>query len=84
MAEAQRDDVSRGPFREAFLESRRDALRQVLDHARERGALRAGFDVELGIDLAFGVLWYCLLTGFGPLDDRLAKQLAEAIERAAT
>ena len=84
MADAQRDLEFRARFREAFLEIRRAALRQVFEHARERGELRAAFDVELGLDLAFGTLWYRVLVSHAPLDDRTAKQLADAIARAAT
>lgn len=79
MAEAQTDDAFRTRLREELLEPRRAVMRAILVRARERGELRAGFDLELAIDVAFGVMWYRLLTDRAPLDRKTARQLAQLI-----
>jgi AcrR family transcriptional regulator len=82
MAQALLDAEFAEKFREQFLFRRRAALRAVFDRGRERGELPAGVDVELLIDVVFGVLWYRLLIGHAPLTPRAARQLAEVVERA--
>ncbi|HWM84278.1 MAG TPA: TetR/AcrR family transcriptional regulator, partial [Kofleriaceae bacterium] len=83
MAEAQRNDDFRRSLREWLIDGRRAALLGLFERARTRGELASGFDPELGVDLAFGVMWYRLLIGHAPLDDALARSLAGAIARAA-
>ena len=82
MAQALLDAAFAEKFREQFLFGRRAALRAVFERADERGELPAGVDVELLIDVVFGVLWYRLLIGHAPLTPRAARQLAELVERA--
>lgn len=83
MAEAQLDEHFRDELRAQLIEPRRQALRQFFERARERGELRSDFDGDLGVDLAFGVMWYRLLLALGPLDESLAADLARVIARAA-
>jgi hypothetical protein len=45
--------------------------------------MRAGTDIDLLIDQAFGVLWYRLLTGHGDLDNAAAARLAAGLARQA-
>jgi AcrR family transcriptional regulator len=84
MAEAQRDREFRRRLREWLIDGRRAALLTLFERARSRGELAAGFDPDLGVDLAFGVMWYRLLLGHAPLDRALARSLARSIARAAT
>lgn len=83
MSEALRDQTFRNAFRDRFLFARREALRTVFDAATRRGELASTADVELLIDIAFGVLWYRLMVEHAPLDARLAAQLAGVLRRAA-
>ena len=82
MAQAQLDPAFATAFREKFLFGRRAALRSVLAAARERGEIAADIDVELLIDVVFGVLWYRLLVDHAPLDTKSARQLSELVVRA--
>jgi len=81
MTEAQLDPDFRTRCREAFIEVHRASLRAVFARAKERGELRRDFNVELGIDMAFGAMWYRLLVTDGPLDARTARELAAALSR---
>jgi len=82
MAQALLDPEFADKFREQFLFGRRAALRAVFERACERGEVPVEVDVELLIDVVFGVLWYRLLIGHAPLTPRAARQLAELVERA--
>jgi AcrR family transcriptional regulator len=84
MADAQLDPSFLTELRAGLLEPRRAALRAVFVRAKKRGELRPRCDVELCIDLAFGVLWYRVLVGHAPLDDGAAAKLADAVARAAS
>src|SRR4051794_33051020 len=82
MAQALLDAEFAGKFREQFLFGRRAALRSVFERARGRGELPDAVDVELLLDVVFGVLWYRLLIGHAPLTPRAARELAGLVERA--
>jgi len=81
MAQALLDPEFAVKFREQFLFGRRAALREVLERARNRGELAAEIDVELLIDVVFGVLWYRLLIGHAPLTPAAARQLTDLVLR---
>ncbi|AKU96029.1 Transcriptional regulator, TetR family [Labilithrix luteola] len=83
MAEAQLDPPFLQQLQDELIEPRRAALRELFHRAKSRGELRPRCDVELCIDLAFGVLWYRLLTSRTPLTSALAQKLAEVISREA-
>jgi AcrR family transcriptional regulator len=67
--------------RHGFLDTRRAALRTVLDRGVARGDLRAGLDVELALDVLGGPLFYRLLITGGPIDDALAEGIADLVVR---
>jgi AcrR family transcriptional regulator len=79
IAEMARNPRVADAVRSGFLAQRRAALRQVLDRARARGELRADRDPELCLDLFGGVIYYRLLVTGGPLDERLADELTDAL-----
>lgn len=83
MAEAQLDPAFGEQLQVELIEPRRTALRELFHRAKARGELRPRCDVELCIDVAFGVLWYRLLTNRTPLTTPLAQKLAEVISREA-
>jgi AcrR family transcriptional regulator len=84
MAQAQLDPVFAESFRERFLFARRAALRGILLAARERAEIRADVDVELILDVVFGVLWYRLLVQHAPLDAKAARALTAHVVRAVS
>ena len=60
----------------AFTAQRRAALRALLERGVASGDIAATADLDMLADLAYGVLWYRLLIGHAPLDDRAARDLA--------
>jgi AcrR family transcriptional regulator len=59
-----------------FTAQRRAALRTLLERGVASGDIAATADLDMLADLAYGVLWYRLLIGHAPLDDRAARDLA--------
>jgi AcrR family transcriptional regulator len=82
MAEAVLDPAFGDAFRERFLFSRRAALRSVLRRGVERGEIGPDVDLELLIDVVFGVLWYRVLVGHAPLDEATGRALAALLLRS--
>ncbi|HEY4460139.1 MAG TPA: TetR/AcrR family transcriptional regulator [Pseudonocardiaceae bacterium] len=83
MAQAILDPAFAKQFRDRFLFARRAALRGILQRAAERGEVAAELDLELLIDLVYGVLWYRLLLDHAPLGEAAGQQLAALVVRAA-
>ena len=59
-----------------FTAQRRAALRALLERGQACGDLPAHTNLDLLVDMAYGVLWYRLLIGHAPLDPRAARDLA--------
>ena len=78
MAEAQLEPAFAARFRAALIDQRRAALVEVFVRhgvAEERHGLL--------LDLAFGPMWYRLLLQYSSLDAAFARELADAVARAA-
>jgi AcrR family transcriptional regulator len=84
MAQAVLDPTFGAAFRERFLFARRAALRAVLQRSVRRGEIGPEVDLELLIDVVYGVLWYRLLVDHLPLDASAGRELADLLVRAAT
>ena len=84
MAQAVLDPVFGAKFREQFLFGRRAVLRSLLERAVVRGEIAADVDLELLIDVVYGVIWYRLLVDHIPLDEAGGRALADLVTRAAT
>ncbi len=81
MAQAVLDPEFATVFRERFLFGRRAVLRGILARAVERGELEPDEDLELLIDVVFGVVWYRLLVDHAPLSEAAGHQLAALLLR---
>lgn len=79
-AMAQQPELAR-TVRDGFLASRRAALAEVLRRGIERGDLRPDLDLEFALDVFGGPLFYRLLITGGPINDQLARSVAELILR---
>ncbi|MQY36298.1 putative HTH-type transcriptional regulator [Streptomyces sp. RB17] len=64
-----------------FTESRRAAVRRILERGRERGELSADRDVDLLVDQFYGFFWYRFLLGHAPLDGTAAELLTDSLLR---
>ena len=67
-----------------FTAVRRAALRTLLEHGRAASKLSPDADVDMLVDMAYGVLYYRLLVGHAPLDQDAARSLATELTRSGT
>jgi AcrR family transcriptional regulator len=74
-------DVHLAQLMREFTESRRAAVRAVLERGRERGELSADRDVDLLVDQFYGFFWYRFLLGHAPLDRAAAELLTDSLLR---
>jgi AcrR family transcriptional regulator len=65
-----------------FTAVRRAALRALLQRGKDTGELDPSADLDMLVDMAYGVLYYRLLVGHAPLDDDAAQTLAAELIRA--
>jgi hypothetical protein len=54
-------------------------LRALLAHGRDRGQLSPDADLDMLVEIAYGVLWYRPLISHAPLDAATARRLAGSI-----
>jgi AcrR family transcriptional regulator len=73
MMEAQRDKAFHERFRSGFIRCRQEALAELLSRHKPGPT-----PVSVIVDMIFGTLWYRLLIGHAPLDDKLADETARA------
>jgi AcrR family transcriptional regulator len=75
VAEAQHDEHVARVLAD-FTAVRRAALRALFERGRTSGELAADADLDMLVDMAYGVLYYRLLVGHAPLDETAARSLA--------
>jgi AcrR family transcriptional regulator len=80
VAEAQHDEHVARVLTD-FTAVRRAALRTLLERGRAAGELTADADLDMLVDMAYGVLYYRLLVGHAPLDETAARSLAAELTR---
>jgi AcrR family transcriptional regulator len=83
VAEAQRDEAVAQVLAD-FTATRRAALRALLERGRDAGELAPEADLDMLVDMAYGVLYYRLLVGHAPLDKQAARSLAAAVTGPAS
>lgn len=82
VAEAQHDEHVARVLAD-FTAVRRAALRALLERGQITGELAADADLDMLVDMAYGVLYYRLLVGHAPLDEKAARTLAAELTRSA-
>jgi AcrR family transcriptional regulator len=65
-----------------FTGIRRAALRALLERGRDAGELAPDADLDMLVDMAYGVLYYRLLVGHAPLDQDAARSLTAELTRS--
>jgi AcrR family transcriptional regulator len=81
VAEAQHDEHVARVLGD-FTAVRRAALRALLERGAAAGELTADADLDMLVDMAYGVLYYRLLVRHAPLDAQAARSLAAELSRA--
>jgi AcrR family transcriptional regulator len=66
-----------------FTAVRRAALHALLERGQAAGEVAADADLDMLVDMAYGVLYYRLLIGHAPLDEKAARSLAAELARSA-
>jgi AcrR family transcriptional regulator len=79
VAEAQSDPDFAVLYRERFVQPRRDATRQLLIRAIERGEIASDTDLDLALDLLYGPIYHRLLHGHAALTDRFVQGVIDAV-----
>jgi AcrR family transcriptional regulator len=79
VAVAQTDPDIRSALDTQWVRPRRVAVERVLREAAERGEIRADVDFAAAMDQLFAPLYYRLLFGHEPLDDRLTETLVRQV-----
>lgn len=74
---AGRDPVIAKAFAERVFKPNRMLSRRRFEQALAAGQLRPEVDIDTGIDLAFGPLWFRLLLGTAPLSEEYAAAVAQ-------
>jgi AcrR family transcriptional regulator len=80
VAEAQHDEHVARVLAD-FTAVRRAALRAIFERGRDAGELPPDGDLDMLVDMAYGVLYYRLLVGHAPLDEKAARSLAAELTR---
>jgi AcrR family transcriptional regulator len=80
VAEAQHDEHVARVLAD-FTAIRRATLRALLERGKDAGELAADADLDMLVDMAYGVLYYRLLVGHAPLDEKAARTLAAELIR---
>lgn len=78
IAEAQGDPAFAQTFRATFMAPRRRKLARVIERAQRDGSRTPSALPEVVADMIQGAIWYRLLAGHAPLDQRFADALAAA------
>jgi AcrR family transcriptional regulator len=78
VAEAQHDEHVAAVLAD-FTAVRRNALRALLERGMAAGALKPAADLDMLVDMTYGVLYYRLLVGHAPLDEQAARSLAATL-----
>jgi len=81
VAAAQQDDHVARVLAD-FTAVRRAALRALLERGTDTGELAPDADLDMLVDMAYGVLYYRLLVGHAPLDEKAARSLAAELIRS--
>ncbi|MCB0036827.1 MAG: TetR/AcrR family transcriptional regulator [Anaerolineales bacterium] len=79
IAAAQEDQMLAKEFRKMFIKTRRSAVEGILQRGVARGELLGEADFSLTLDLFFGPIWYRVLMGHAPLEDKFADALVAAV-----
>jgi AcrR family transcriptional regulator len=79
VAEAQTSPDFAELYRSHFVQARRDATREILVRARDRGEIAADTDLDVTLDLLYGPIYHRLLHGHAPLTERFAQQVIDHV-----
>ena len=77
LASADADSELSKSFRHHFVLARRAEGRVLLERARDENQIRPDVHLEVALDLLYGPLFFRLLMGHAPLDERFMEQMVK-------
>lgn len=80
VAEAQLDAEFRARFLAEFISHRRAQLREVLERGIALRQIREDIDIEVAVDVIYGVMWARLLSGAPPGGDSYAPRIVALVK----
>ncbi|MER5172924.1 TetR/AcrR family transcriptional regulator [Thioclava kandeliae] len=83
IAAAQTDLQFRAHFVQSFVKPREELMLEILRHARTRGEIGGGSDLQILSDMIHGAFWYRVLNG-DPLDEQVVTRLVATVFASAT
>lgn len=84
VAEAHTNPEFAELYRQHFVQPRRDATRELLTRARDRGEIAPDTDLDVILDVLYGPIYHRLLHGHAPLTERFAQQVIDTVIAAIT
>ena len=79
VAEAQTNPEFAELYRRYFVQARRDATRELLVQARDRGEIAATTDLEVTLDLLYGPIYHRLLHGHAAITEHFTRQVIDYV-----
>jgi AcrR family transcriptional regulator len=79
VAEAQTNPEFADLYRKEFVAPRREATRELLARARDRGEIGTDTNLDVTLDLLYGPIYHRLLHGHAPLTERFAEQVIDSV-----
>ncbi len=79
IAEAQTAPEVAEQFYTGFIKKRREMVFGLIQKGIDRGEVHRDTDMDIAADTLFGPMWYRLLLGHGPLDQKFAKKLVQQV-----
>jgi AcrR family transcriptional regulator len=79
VAEAQTNREFAELYRSHFVAARRDATRELLLRARDRGEIAVDTDLDVTLDLLYGPIYHRLLHGHAPLTEQFVQQVIDYV-----
>jgi AcrR family transcriptional regulator len=77
IAEGQADSEALASYRNHFVHYRRAEVKAIIQQGIENGEFASSLDPELAIDILYGPIYYRLLVGHLPLDQKFAEELPQ-------
>lgn len=75
LAEGKSEPAVLEEFRRVFFHNRREAVRDVIKRGIKSGEFRQDLDIDTAIDAIYGAIYFRLILGHLPLDQKFAKSL---------
>lgn len=81
IAEAPHDRAVAKALVDHLVRRRRPLIRQIFERGQKRGEIRRRADLDYAVDAVSSAIWFRLLLGHAPLDERFSQRLVVQVLR---